>query len=236
MTTDPEKISDAYASMLAARCDRAEQKFKAGDKSQLLLAMKDCLELRGPIPQWAQDAFLEAYYILPKSWDDVFGPPIPKGTNLEAARRKSKIGLQLYLEVKRLNAEGTPIDDGLFETVGKQFSVSGGTAKRMYYDSSLQIQTADGSIPIEITWSKSLADKSIPKEYPDEDYTSVEIVVPRKGGRPKARIVAVHDASWAHRFRKYLSGSQVFIKQRLLKTLEKIENAKTAISQRSTKD
>ena len=134
MTTDPEKILDANARLLAAFCDNAEQKFKAGDKSQLILAMKYCLEFRRPIPEWARDAFLEAYYILPKSWDDVFGPPIPKGANLAVARRRSKIGCQLYLEVKRSNAEGTPIDDGLFETVGKQFNVSGATAKRMYYD------------------------------------------------------------------------------------------------------
>jgi hypothetical protein len=192
--------------------------------------MKYCLEFRRPIPEWARDAFLEAYYILPKSWDDVFGPPIPKGANLAVARRRSKIGCQLYLEVKRSNAEGTPIDDGLFETVGKQFNVSGATAKRMYYD-----------FPLQITWPKSLTDKSIPKEeealasVADEDHLVVQIDVPWKGGRPTARIIAVHDGR-AHRFRKYLRVWQVFIKQRLLKTLEKIENAKTAISQGSTKD
>src|SRR5262249_29881355 len=78
-----------------------------------------------------------AYLSRPKSWDDVFGRPLAKGKSHEAERRRWRIGMAVIGRVKELHSQGEPIDPALFEKVGKELNVSGGTARRYYYDEEI---------------------------------------------------------------------------------------------------
>jgi hypothetical protein len=114
-----------------------KRQFEAGDKSVLLFAVCACLELRRPMPEWLQVAFLDACESAErfeiKSWDEVFGEPVPKGTHLKTQRRNLKLRFLIIARVQALRAE-KPIDKDLFEQVGKELGISGTTASDIYYD------------------------------------------------------------------------------------------------------
>ena len=111
-----------------------ERDFRAGDKASLFQAMVVCLttELPFPIWKWAADAFIEACQSLPDSWDDVFGPPVPKGKQASRVRRYKSLGPPLVFYARQLMADGAPNDEHLMKRVGKKFNVSGGTARRIF--------------------------------------------------------------------------------------------------------
>jgi hypothetical protein len=48
---------------------------RGGDRTLLLKVMEMYLASGRLPPKWTREAFLEAYYSRPKSWDDVFGNP-----------------------------------------------------------------------------------------------------------------------------------------------------------------
>jgi hypothetical protein len=111
--------------------------FEAGDKSVLLWAIWSCLESRRPMPEWLRIAFLDAYDAAERfeirSWDEVFGRPVPKSMHLKTEKRKEQLRWAIIARVKALKAE-RPIDKGLFEQVGKELGISGTVASDIYYD------------------------------------------------------------------------------------------------------
>lgn len=91
------------------------------------------------IPMWCAQAYIDAVrevrHFEAKSWDDVFGNPHPKGTQLEAKkskRYKSPAVHNRVTEIKKTNPE-TPIDRSLFEEIGKEFGLCGSLAEKYYY-------------------------------------------------------------------------------------------------------
>jgi hypothetical protein len=88
------------------------------------------------LPAWAQEAIVEAYISLPKSWDDVFGRPVDvdKGKSVGAKRRRRRIGVAVIRRVRELNAQDEPIGPALFRKVGKEFAASGSIVRDIYYD------------------------------------------------------------------------------------------------------
>jgi hypothetical protein len=114
-----------------------KRQFEAGDKSVLLYAIYTCLELKRPMPEWLQLAFLAAYdsatgYEI-RSWDEVFSRPVPKGLHLETKRRNAQLRYTIIARVEAREA-GTPIDKKLFEQVGKELGISGTVASDIYYN------------------------------------------------------------------------------------------------------
>jgi hypothetical protein len=92
------------------------------------------------IPMWCAQAYIDAVrevrHFRAKSWDDVFGKPHPKGTQLKAKKSelyKSPVVYNRVTEIKQRNPE-TPIDRSLFEKIGKEFGLSGSLAERYYYE------------------------------------------------------------------------------------------------------
>ncbi len=110
-----------------------------GDNSALLIALLNCCNLKhSPMPNWVSSAVHNAIeqwaYYEKKTLDEAFDVVKPKGFNLNAARKKIDIGVDVYLRVRTLNENGEAIDDGLFDRVGKAFGISGSSAKKYFYE------------------------------------------------------------------------------------------------------
>jgi hypothetical protein len=96
-----------------------------------------------PLPEWLRSTFIRAYQSAYPfeitSWDDIFGPPHPKGAHLKARKQHFELSLPIWSRVQELAASGEKIDKGLFERIGKEFAVSGTTASTIYYDERTQL-------------------------------------------------------------------------------------------------
>ena len=119
-----------------------QREYCGGEKRALIRTIVTCSRFNVKLPAWVREAIVEAYISLPKSWDDVFGRPVEvaKGKSGAAERRRRRIGVAVIRRVKELNSKGTkrmPIGPALFRKVGKEFGVSGGTVRDIYYDEGL---------------------------------------------------------------------------------------------------
>jgi hypothetical protein len=108
-----------------------------GDKSALLWFFSWCFLNCHVVPKWAQEEFLAAhrkvYGYEVESWDEVFGRPLKKGMQRAAARRKTEKAQPIWERVTERHEAGEAIDKGLFDSVGKEFAVSGTIAAEIYY-------------------------------------------------------------------------------------------------------
>ena len=111
--------------------------FEAGDKSVLLWTINTCLELRRPIPEWLRAAFLEAYEAADRfeirSWEEVFGRPVPKSTHLKPRKRDAALPLIILEHVEALKRAGRKVDKDLFKEVGKEWGINATRASEIYY-------------------------------------------------------------------------------------------------------
>jgi hypothetical protein len=93
-----EKEEDEYLSKVL---ETLKQNFEAGNKESLLRALFQCLLMKRPPPEWLRAAFVDVYETATgygnRSWDEVFGKPTPKGTNLKKERRNMKLRFPLSL-------------------------------------------------------------------------------------------------------------------------------------------
>jgi len=55
--------------------------YEDGEKAALIHAIWFCCRHGCKMPPWLRIAFLRADYDVKKSWDEVFGSPIPKGAH-----------------------------------------------------------------------------------------------------------------------------------------------------------
>jgi hypothetical protein len=132
-----DRETDAH---LAGVLEILKQKFEGGEKPALLFAVYHCLLLKRPLPEWLRLAFLDTYEAHARfeirSWDEVFGPPVPKGTQL-LTEKKRRLVIERVWELKRENPK-TAIDRGLFEKIGEEQGMSGSAAEGLYYDERSQ--------------------------------------------------------------------------------------------------
>src|SRR5262249_1963041 len=134
-------ISEAETDEYLAECLQIlKEKFEGGNKSALLYAMYHCLLLKRTVPEWLRLEFLHAYEAHARfeirSWDKVFGPPVPKGTHLETEKRNAELRPFIIERVQALKAE-RPIDKSLFERIARELrikGVKGTTVSDIYYD------------------------------------------------------------------------------------------------------
>lgn len=89
-------------------------------------------------PEWLARSFLAAYDRVlncrAKSWDDVFGQPFPKGTQLAALRRRRGSRIKVAAAVTRLvqSAPTRPVDLAFWEQVGREASEGKTNAEELY--------------------------------------------------------------------------------------------------------
>src|SRR5262245_4449646 len=110
--------------------------FEGGDKSKLLWTIYACLVSRRPIPEWVRVAFLNAYEAAEgfeiRSWDEVFGRPVPKGAHLKPNKRETELRLIIVEQVEALAAK-QKVNDELFKEVGKEWGIGTTRVKEIYY-------------------------------------------------------------------------------------------------------
>jgi hypothetical protein len=128
----PTEKADFVDKTVQPALERLKARLGDGDKRALLQAMAICFGVEIAVPSWLSEAFLEAYYSVPKAWNDVFDRPIPKGKGTEAARRHRKIRFKLYNSVEERHARGEAKDNELFAAVGRDFGISRSAAYRHY--------------------------------------------------------------------------------------------------------
>ena len=111
-----------------------------GDRTLILEGVQLCAKAGVPLPFWLAAAFLRAYADTRhrhrhKSWDDVFGAPHAKGTHLGADRRRHTLGRDAYVLVGRIKTQNpdTPIDEALFDRVGRALGASRTVTAEAYY-------------------------------------------------------------------------------------------------------
>lgn len=134
-----------------AELQSCERDFIAGDKLALAHAVAICACADLVLPEWVARAFLQGFNELRefkvKSWDDVLGQPRPKGTHARALRKRRERSFLAWAHVRHLAASGTPIDNEMFEAVGKRLHVGRELAKRFYVYEEKRIQNAVPLLP-----------------------------------------------------------------------------------------
>lgn len=115
------------------------------DRYQLMTAIRICANHNLPLPDWAADAFIKAYDTVnnarAKSWNTVFGNPYPKGTHLSALRKRRMKKFAVWNEITLIlkTEPDIPVDEYLFETVGKKFGLGKTLASEYYYAAKQQL-------------------------------------------------------------------------------------------------
>src|SRR5215471_3458558 len=132
-------ISEVETDKYVAEClEILKAKLEGGNKSALLDAIYHCLLMKRPLPEWLRLAFLHAYEAHARfeirSWNEVFGLPVPKGTHLETEKRNAELRPLIIERVQAMKAQKKPIDKSLFEEIGMELGISGTTASDIYYD------------------------------------------------------------------------------------------------------
>jgi hypothetical protein len=121
-----------------ARWERnAREGLGRGDRRRLLWFISVCFMNNRVVPKWAQEEFLAAqrkvYGYEVESWDEVFGRPLKKGRQREAARRRAEKAQPIWERVTERHEAGEAIDKNLFDSVGKEIGVGSTVAAELYY-------------------------------------------------------------------------------------------------------
>ena len=139
MISKANKYVDEYLERMLKR------EFEAGNKSALLDGLYACLELKRPIPKWLQVAFLNAFEAAERleirSWDEVFGPPIPKYTHQKSKKRNAELLPLIIARVEAALKAKRAVDKSLFAQIGKELGIGGGTTtSNIYYRSRRKLR------------------------------------------------------------------------------------------------
>jgi hypothetical protein len=114
------------------------------DKYYLMAAIRVCANHGIPLPDWAASAYIKAYDEVnnarAKSWSKVFGDPYPKGRHLAAIRKKRELQFAVFNKITQTLAmePSLPIDESLFEKVGKELNIEKTLASEYYYAAKKQ--------------------------------------------------------------------------------------------------
>lgn len=116
--------------------DKYERAFRAGDPYALMQAIRKCANQDLVMPEWVARGYIRAFdrvhNFRAKSWDSVFGKPLPKGAQLAALRKKREKSVHVWNEVQQRHQRGASIDDSLFASVGRKLGL-GLTLTKEYY-------------------------------------------------------------------------------------------------------
>jgi hypothetical protein len=109
---------------------------EGGEQFALMYALRVCAGHGLPMPEWAARSYIEAFDAIDSrragSWEEVFGPAIPKGRHLAALRKEHLLSIAVWKAVLTRHERGEPIDDSLFAEIGKKLGL-GLTLTKQYY-------------------------------------------------------------------------------------------------------
>ena len=120
---------------------------EAGSGFDVLEAVAECARCGLVMPDWLARAFLSRYRAVShdraKSWDDPlsFGPPFPKGTNIEARRKARVKGVLLHSEVRKLmnHPHLKTFGDAIYEA-GLKLGVGKTLAEEYFYTNEKRLK------------------------------------------------------------------------------------------------
>ena len=133
---------------LRARLEELEKmrlSFAQGNKWEFFGALAICAETPPlPMPAWVREYCLLAIDAVwdgkVRGWDEFFGRPWAKSTNMPAVRRNIELAGMVDTFVGRLHRgkydKPAPIDDALFERVGDFLGIGTTLTKKLYYQKS----------------------------------------------------------------------------------------------------
>jgi hypothetical protein len=117
----PDPVSDQ---VFEADIARFRREIDAGNKGAILDAIAYCIEKRRPIHRHIAYNFLNSYFGVRwhryRSWDDVFGRPVPKGAQLIALRRHRALRMAVAVAVEARVDAGEPIDKTMFDAIAEE--------------------------------------------------------------------------------------------------------------------
>jgi hypothetical protein len=126
---------------MAKIADRAikdcRKRFEAGEAAALLDALDYCARSGTAMPLWLAEAYCSRYiswrtYEV-KTLDQAFGVE-RKGERIPERRKRILLEPRVAMEVDKLHRqEKLPIDEALFERVGKRLKIGPGMARDIYY-------------------------------------------------------------------------------------------------------
>lgn len=127
-------IFRVYAVMKLERCRR---QFEVGDRLAMLAAVRICANHDLVMPPWLSQAFISAYdrglNFEVSSWDEAFGPPVPKGKHRLALKKRRELEFKVLNEVNKRIRAGVAVSDSLFEEVGRLVNIGKTQAAEYYY-------------------------------------------------------------------------------------------------------
>lgn len=136
MTNDPSNLFSRWDGLQFLK--ELEKQFAAGEKFALMAALRVCARISVPMPDWVAENYILAHDTIlnyrAKSWDDVFGASLPKGAHLNALRKKRMFMYAVYNEVIKRANDGKPVDEFLFEDVGRLFHIGKTLAGEYFYE------------------------------------------------------------------------------------------------------
>ena len=109
------------------------------DHGLILEGLFSCSMRDLPIPKWCSMGFVKRYrhvrHFNAKSWDDAFGQPHPKHSQLLTLKERREKGFIIYNRVRERHQAGEPIDGALFESVGRELAIGSKTkTEEIYYE------------------------------------------------------------------------------------------------------
>jgi hypothetical protein len=120
--------------------EQERARFEAGDRMALFAAIRVCANFDLPLPEWASRAFIAGYDKVlncrARSWDEAFGQPYLKGANLAATRKRRTLRTAVWNDVMAAIKRDPerPVDESLFEEVGKAHATGKTLTAELYYE------------------------------------------------------------------------------------------------------
>jgi hypothetical protein len=137
MKQDPPLLDNLIVREIVRALALLEKSFATGkDPGAVLQAIFICLQRDLPIPDWASGEFRRAYakgsHGQLKSWDEVFGRPRTADQYRRWWQRVS-VPQKVWGAVAEAKGRKVPIDDKLFEKIGRDLGLGGKTKVREFY-------------------------------------------------------------------------------------------------------
>lgn len=115
-----------------------KRSYEAGDDMALLSAVRSCAQYGLKMPDWVATEFIRKYDLVlnckVKTWDEAFGAPYPKNSNINAMRKRREHQPCVFNRVTELNKQGVPVNDELFRIVGAEMNISASLCRKYYYE------------------------------------------------------------------------------------------------------
>lgn len=145
----------------ARRIEAEKEAVKRGDGFAVLACIRVCVTNQLIAPNWLAYAFNRRYDKVLNcrsgSWDEAFGKPYA-GKHVAKLRQRREFRFQVYNRVNEVRSEGahyeinedgslrlvspTPIDEALFERIGKDFRIGKTLCSELYYDALKRIKSS----------------------------------------------------------------------------------------------